>query len=254
MLLAAGCGRKLPPQPILQITPGAVRAWQREGSAIVAWPLPSPAEAAHLGGLEGFQLRIARVPARCLACPPSETRELELEMGAGGWRVEERWGFHSFPLPERPSLWRFSVATVYGHGATTHSPIVVLEAPARIPAHALDWEWVEQNEKAPAVRRVRLFWEARRERIVRIIKKEGGMVESERFFRVNLYRRRPRRRWPMRALNARPLEVRQVVLALPPAEGRSRQVWQFTLRLVDQFGNEGPAASAVTLRYRGGRP
>ncbi len=268
----AACGRKLPPQPNLGVAPQEPRAWQREGTAIVTWPLAAPETERVLGGVKSYLLRIEQVPARCLACAPFRTEELELEPGVGPWRAEGGWAYYTFSLPEQPSLWRFRVATVHERGTTPLSGVALLEAPVEVPAHQLGWEWVPQQEEAeqekvkqeeveqeeakkrrPA-RRVRLFWKPRRERIVRTVDRAGGMVEKERFFRANLYRRRPGRPWPMKPLNATPLQARQAIVPLPPERRRDRRVWEFTLRLVDQFGNEGALAPPVRVRDRGGRP
>jgi hypothetical protein len=255
-LLAAGpaaCGRKMPPQPILRAPPAAIRAWQREGEALVAWSMPGKGIEQRNGGLEGFELLIERLPARCPACPPLAARVASLAVGSAEWQVEGPLGFYRFPLPREPSLWRFRMATVYARGTTANSEVALLEAPADVPVHALAWEWADAEGSAAKRNRVRLFWKARRERIVRILSEQGTMIERERFFRANLYRRGGGRPWPLAPLNARPFQARHAVLALEPGEGRA-PVWQFTIRLVDEFGNEGPAAPPVTIPAPAGRP
>lgn len=260
LLLAgvAGCGRQGPPQPELSAPPVQVRAWQRDGEALVSWRLPDKKQQERHGGLEGFRLLIERLPPRCFHCPPEDERLVRLRVDVPPLQVESRVAFYHFSLPVTPSLWRFRVATVYDDGTTPPSVGVLLEAPAEVPMPVLLWEWAEPPRAPGEARRLRLHWEAHRERMVRVIGKEQTMVEQERLFRANLYRRREEEPWSLRPFNARPLEARQVVLALaqrePPAEEEEVPDWEFTLRLVDQFGNEGPPAPTVAIPAIAGTP
>ena len=238
----AGCGRKTAPRPMFEVlpTPGGLRAWQREGRALVAWPVPAGNTAAAHGGVEGFELLIERLPRDCPSCPPEQAREVELPLASPELRVEGRRAHYGFDLPAGPALWRFRVAVRFDAGTTRPSPMVTLETPATVPAHGLSWGRVPGRGKMPQA--VRLYWRLRRERVVRVITGQGAMVEEERFYRANLYRRKPGQPWPLRPINVQPLETGQQILPRPrdgPAE--------FTLRLVDQFGNEGPAAPPVLI-------
>ncbi len=98
--------------------------------------------------------------------------------------------------------------------------------------------------------RARLTWPLRRERVVRVHGAEGAPVEREVFFRTNVYRRRPHREWPLAPENPEPLAARHWVVTLP-AGGAPEQ---FTVRLVDRAGNEGPAAPPVTITPAQARP
>ncbi|MCZ6646830.1 MAG: hypothetical protein O7B79_11385 [SAR324 cluster bacterium] len=252
-VVAAGgaCGRQTPPRPVSEVLPrpeGLV-AWQREGRVLVAWPMPSAQTAQRLGGVEGFVLLIERLPRDCPSCTPQEEREVDLPAGKGAsppLRVEEGRAYYQFPLPAGTALWRLRVVTEYGAGGTMPSRAVSLETPAEVPAQALAWENVSGGKEAPPS--LRLFWRPRREGIFRVITKQGAQLEQARYFRANLYRRRPGQPWPSRPLNVQPLETGQQILPLP-REG----ALEFTLRLVDRFGNEGAASPPVLIAPASGK-
>jgi len=94
-----------------------------------------------------------------------------------------------------------------------------------------------------------LHWTPRRERIVRVISESGAMSERDLFFRTNIYVRETGKSWPGNPINATPLEKGQWIVTPGktfPAYPPTAQL-EFTLRLVDQNGNEGPLAEPLII-------
>ena len=258
VLAAGACGKRTAPLPIAGTlpVPAGLKAWQREARVMVAWRIVVGEQAEGHGGLEGFELLVERLPLNCPACPPDERRELALPLherkpahGIGGdsaYMLQGGWAYFDFTPPPQPVTWRFRVAARFGAGTGRHSATVFLETPARVPAHRLRWEQAGGGKAAEGFRAVRLYWRARRERIVRTITNERVMVQQDRFYRVNLYRRAAGGVWPQRPLNVHPVEAGQLVVRVADAEAVA-----FQLRLVDQFGNEGPASPPVSIAPAG---
>ena len=254
VLAAGACGKRTAPLPIAGTlpVPAGLKAWQREARVMVAWRVAPREQAERHDGLEGFELLVERLPLNCPACPPDERRELALPLherkpehrnsGNGAHMLEGGWAYFDFTPPPQPVTWRFRVAARFGAGTGRHSATVFLETPARVPAHRLMWEQAGGGKPVEGFRAVRLYWRPRRERIVRTITSERVMVKQDRFYRVNLYRRASGGAWPLRPLNVHPVETGQLVLRVADAEAVA-----FHLRLVDQFGNEGPPSPPVSI-------
>lgn len=242
ILLALGaCGRSSAPVPVgsLLPVPEGLVAWQRESRALVAWRVPEERATGLQGGLEAFVLLIDRLPLNCHSCPPDESRELALPLHVESLVVEGDRAIYRFPLPAPAATWRFRIAVRLGVGQGLFSAPVFLDTPARVPVHQLRW--------APAQgisggRGIRLYWLPRRERVVQILTENKAMVAQDKFFRANLYRREGRAPWPLRPLNIRPLETGQLIVQAP-----ADKAVEYQLRLVDRFGNEGPASPTIAI-------
>lgn len=273
MAAVNACGRRTPPMPVDTIlpVPSGLVAWQREDELIVAWRI-NPGEIASQpakrpdgegnaagsgkfeapgqthGGLEGFVLRIDRFPLNCISCPPEESRKLALPLHAGSMEFKKGRARYRFPLRSQAATWRFQVAARYGDGLGRASAAVLMDTPASVPAHRLQWE-PSRREASSLGRAIRLFWSPRRERVLRTLTKDGVMVKQDRFFRANIFRRVGSAPWPLRPLNIQPLKTGQLTLRVP-----TNIPTEFQMRLVDQFGNEGPASPSVLIAPGAGKP
>ena len=255
MLSLAGCGRRTAPHPAGPSFPptGAVKVWQREGRILVAWLMPASPVVQRLGGLDGFEVRVERLPLDCFACGPDSVQRVRLAPDAPELHVEAGRVFYGFPLPAEPAVWRITVRTRFEAGSGAPSTVKVLEGIARVPAPELEWSWAEGATPSQASGDVVLFWKQRRERIVQVISEGGVVANREQFFRANVYRRRSGEPWPFLPLNEEPLRVRR--WTVPAARiGPDQPPVEFTLRLVDQFGNEGPVAPPVIFPPTSARP
>lgn len=277
MAVLNGCGRSGPPKPlgtVLPVPTGLV-AWQRDGLALVAWRLPEE-EARNVeqeegdseqadkageqdkirlpfGALQGHRLLIEQLPLNCPSCPPDDSRELALPLHSKSGEESESGEesgsvvlgprvIYTFPLPAQAVTWRVWVAARYEDGLGRFSNPVYFDSPVAVPEHRLNWTAVD-GSGAIDERLIRLYWQPRRERIVRTLTRDGAMVEQDLNFRVNLFRRMGDAPWPLRPLNIQPLKTNQLTLSVPVDE-----VVRFQMRLVDRFGNEGPASPAMVIR------
>ena len=236
------CGRRTPPKPVGSIlpVPAGLVAWQRESQAQVAWRVPGKGEARAHEGLEGFVLRIERLPLNCPACAPDESRRLALPLHVESMVMEGGRAIYRFPLAPQPATWRFRVAARFGAGLGRESPPSLMDAPASVPVHQLYWEPSRGGDSE--LRAIRLYWKPRRESVVRTLTREGAMVEQDRLFRVNLFRRMEGAPWPLSPLNIQPLKTGGLTVQIP----KDARV-EFRMRLVDRFGNEGPASPIVAI-------
>lgn len=248
IFLALGaCGRRTLPVPVgsLLPVPGGLAAWQRESQALVSWRVPGVDSTGSQGGLEAFVLSIDRLPLNCRSCPADESRELalplheETESGSESLALEGGRAIYRFPLPAPAATWRIRVAARLGNGQGPFSAPVFLQTPASVPAHRLRWAPAQDSSGA---RGIKLYWLPRRERVVRVLTRQGAMVAQDRFFRANLYRREGKASWPLRPFNIQPLRTGQLIVRAPG--GRTVE---FQMRLVDQFGNEGPASPTISI-------
>ncbi|MBI3993900.1 MAG: hypothetical protein HY342_11545 [Candidatus Lambdaproteobacteria bacterium] len=226
-------GTLLPP-------PEHVTLWQQDTQALLAWD--APAGAGDFGDVIGYSLRIERRALDCLACPPRDARNVELD---GASMAAARSGgryLYPFPIGETRALWVASVAARFAAGASLPAEPVTLEAPERLPRQELEAIWLPGDRPV-----LRLAWPPLRDRIVQVLGKEGHPVARELFFRANVYQRDAGGAWPLRPLNGSPISNGQwlinfIVRDPPPLE--------YALRLVDAAGNEGPLSSPVPLPRR----
>ncbi len=240
-LALGACGRRTVPVPVgaLLPVPGGLAAWQRESQALVSWRVLGEGVTGSQGGLEAFVLAIDRLPLNCRSCPADESRELALPLHVDSLVVEGGRAIYRFPLPAPAATWRIRIAARLGEGQGPFSAPVFLQTPASVPEHQLRWAPAQDNSGA---RGIRLYWHPRREKVVRILTKQGAMVAQDRYFRANLYRREGKAPWPLRPLNIQPLRTGQLIVQAPGDKSV-----EYQMRLVDGFGNEGPASPTIAI-------
>jgi hypothetical protein len=241
----AGCGLKNPPKPsssVLPPTEGVILR-QQDREVLLSWQVPTSAAEERWGGLRGYIVLMERRRLYCPLCDPIETRRWRYSRDDRGLIEEGGVVYVRYAAGAPRELLRFQVSTQFDAGTGAPSPAVALESAADVPTHALNWFWLAPDDQGNLA--ARLFWEPRREQIYQILSKEGRLVERERYYRANLYRRSPRSAWPMTPLNSAPLEEVQykVTLGLVGVPVLA----EFALRLVDQHGNEGPLSVPVTI-------
>jgi hypothetical protein len=257
LALALGaCGLKTPPRPLTSVlpAPAEVHAWQREAQVIVAWRLPEPGLQERYHGLRGFELWVQSRPLLCVECPPSEPKRLSLPLSAPGLQRQGSLVFYPLPLAPDVGALGVQVLTRFGLGLGPPSEAARVERVGTIPLPALAWQWEGGSEGAGA-RSVLFYWRPARERIVQMIGTDAQPHERVQYYRANLYRRVPPAPWPPLALNDAPLETNHWVV--PPLQAEfppGATAEAYTLRFVDQFGNEGPASPEVLVPLSGRRP
>lgn len=260
LALAAGCGLKTAPQPLSTILPSVqgLRAWQQGAGLRLSWPDPGGAAARRYGGLEGFEVAIEARPGPCVDCelPDAVTHELaadapRLERGSG--RV-----FVTFAWPEGMERLQVRLRVEYGAGLAPSTLPVVAERAGRIPGTELGWRWADGGgDESPrtGARAVLLYWQQPLEGTERTLGPDGRPHESERRYGANVYRRVAPAPWPPGPLNGEPLRARQWIVPPLQAEFPARATGEeFRVRLVDRFGNEGPASPPVRVPLTGRRP
>ena len=238
-LSAVGCGLRTAPHPVGTVLPPPdnIALWQQDTRAVLAWD--PPAAAAEFGAVTGYSLHIERRALDCLGCPAEDVRSVEL---AGPALAAARSGgryLYVFEIGAAPALWVATVAARFAAGVSRTAPPVTLEAPARLPRHALDAAWLPGDQAV-----LRLTWPPRRDRIVQVLGEDGHPVARELFFQANVYQRDAGGAWPPRPLNGSPINDGQWLIKFivrdPPA-------LEYALRLVDAAGNEGPLSEPVPL-------
>ena len=260
MVTFAGCGLKTPPMPkTMQEATSSIglQAHLVEGRLRASWwlaatnPTDSLQESAGRNALKYTTLIARQFPPGCPHCAPLKTMEWDIAPDDEKLRLEGLRAYYDFEIPPSPSLWRVQLVSRYSGGAKLASPVVELRAPANVPIHKIKSAWEKGDENAP-YHTLRLFWEKRRERVVRVISAKSGQVERELHFRVNLYFRVDSAPWPLIPINTTPLEQSQWMVqpgktfpVFPPGK-----VLQFSLRLVDQFGNQGPMAEPISVQTK----
>jgi hypothetical protein len=249
MLIAgsAGCGLRTGPQPLTRFVPAPSNLSLRvqDKQVLVSWSVPPPALISRYGAVEEYELELARLPLGCPECRPEWERSLELRPGGAPLMLEGGSAYYRFDPPPAPATWRARVRTRFRRASSPFSAPRLLEGLSAIPRHSLHAEPLADGG-------VRLFWEPHRERIIQVLTTGGGQVERALDYRVNVYRRPVSQPWPETPLNGAPLTATQLLLSqtAPDAMGAAGKV-EYTLRLVDQFGNEGPAAEPVSAAPKG---
>lgn len=252
----ASCGLQTDPVPKTLDFPTTeeVKIWQREQEAIVSWWMPSAFVSRLHGGLEGFILIIERLPFDCQVCPPEGVEEVELTPDSGRTVLENSRLYYSFPIAGEPGGWRVRVVTLFQRGETAPSPAAFLDGAVVIPTSAMDWEWVIPRDEGAVETldafSIRLFWPPTRERVVRVVTPGGTMEERERFFRVNIYQTKEGGKSSLAPVNPSPLTARSWRHQPIMEQGRSEPL-EFSMRLVDQAGNEGASSPSVRIYLPG---
>lgn len=257
----SACGLKTPPKPLSEVVPPTadVGAWQRERDIIVSWLPPSPNQEEKYGGLRGYELWFQPRPLLCLDCPPESPTRVRLKHDDPSLHLESGKVFYQRPLGPDVGQVNVRVSTWYGVGLGPGSEAVQVERAGAIPAPVLQWRWVIGPKGMPQ-RSVLFYWQAVQERIVQIIGRDAVPHEEVQDYRANLYRRVPPAPWPILPVNSEPITVAHwIVPPLGAPSPSSKAVEAFQLRLVDQFGNEGPPSLEVRIPLAGpkrndGRP
>lgn len=243
----SGCGFKTPPRPVQSELPTVkgLSIWKREAKAVVRWQKPTKSKP--LKGLEGYRIVLERTRLGCQLCPAESSEEKTLELDDSTLVVEKGLVYYLFNLSSTPAVWRVRVAPIFGRGRGPFSKSVFLEGLASVPPHNLGWklEPPSGQGKQKRTRFARLFWVARRERILHVFKENQGFTPREEFYRANLYRKKQGQSWPLTPFNPEPLEVRQWVVPIPTGKTETPRV--YALRLVDASGNESALSPPVEI-------
>lgn len=253
LLALAGCGLRTAPQPLSAgiPPPQELRAWMRDTQVVVIWKSPPERLARAWDGLAAYRITRARLPLGCPDCPPLEAREDVVRLDSEEIAQHQERTVFRFTPGGPPATWSIRVSMDFRKGASPLSPPVLVDTTAGIPAGELHWERVEGAQGRSAIR---LYWNARRERIVQIITPGGGREERDLMYRVNLYRRLPPQRWPPLPVNPQPV-AGLFWLGPEPFASDGAEAVEYHMRLVDQQGNEGPPSDPVSIpAARGGSP
>ena len=261
LVIVAGCGRRTSPRPLENFLPGVSRLMARQQGEriLISWRGPSAQKSDRFSGLRGYVLHVEEFAFACgpatVRCASAATHEMDLPLGAPGLVWEAGRTYYYYTPSSNRDAWRFRVSARLGDGMSLEASTGLVRGLNAIPVHTVRWEWaaapIVVEDEAPApIPAVRLFWEPRRESIVRVMSDGGPPVERERFYRANVYRRRSGQAWPMKPINkdpvSKPFWIDRVFKAgdeeLP---GTPMMELEYTLRLVDQFGGEGPSAEPI---------
>ncbi len=236
-LVLVGCGSNLAPQPgfLLRPRPMEVELRHIDGNMWLGWRM------SRVVGTEvaEWRLRVEYLVRGCVLCEPKERkiwkvaeelfRELDgVEIAKGGagmqYRSEGAWRYVLLRDVREYSLQAgVSVKLLNGgFGAETESKLFI--GMVDIPRWHLSLKRLGTDA-------IRLFWQPVDDLI-------GGV-------RVNIYGRTEGEDWSLRPLNKEPLTSTQWVWF--PVAGDARVAREFTLRLVDNQGNEGPSAKVLRL-------
>ena len=263
--IVAGCGLKTPPAPKMNdaqpIEIGFVTRLV-DNQTVASWWIPSPTSTADRGGVKEFTLLAQSYPTSCPVCPAEFRQKWTLDPDDPKLHREGSRAYYVLEIPELVALWRVQFAITYRNGMVVRVPETELATPVYVPAHKIQGQWLTlptiqlgatANGKAlgdtVVSHQLRLFWADRRERVVRILSPKVAPTERELFFRVNLYVREPGAQWPFTPINITPLSRGQWIVnpgKTAPVYPKSAKL-QYTLRLVDQWGNEGPAAPPFSI-------
>jgi hypothetical protein len=250
-LTGAGCGLRTNPQPLSNRIPPPqdVRIWTRDTQVTVGWKNLPERLINRWEGLEHYRITLSRMPLGCIECRVLERRELSLPPDDKNVIRGQDRTIYQFTPSGPPSTWMAQVRVEYGKGTSPDSPPVTVDAVGNIPVETLRWERVTPDTLGTDGRPgIRLYWNVRRERIVRIVTPAGGQTSRDLMYRVNLYVRVPPNPWPPLPVNPMPVDGQfwigpePVALADPMA-----QSVEYAMRLVDQSGNEGPVSEPVSI-------
>ncbi len=251
VVLLSACGLRTDPLPQSFMIPPTqdVRARFREDVILLSWQQPALEETRKLGAVQYYGVSVRRLPLGCAECSPLSRQDMRLRANSPGLTVEGQVVYFQWVPAGEPTQWLIQVRTRFEAAESAPSKPVLIEGVSSVPVHALAYEAM------PNSRQVRLYWEPRQERTQWVLTPGGGQVERPVTYRVNVYRRFPPAPWPLSPLNPAPLEALQY-LVQPPASsaiGGAGQV-EYSIRLMDSFGNEGALAPAVSLSFAAGAP
>ncbi len=250
-LWTAGCGLRTAPQPLSdRITPPqGLRAWNRDREVIVAWAAIPDRVVSRWAGIQGYRLSLARLPLGCVDCQPIESRELALVPGSAELMAESGSLLYRFSPPGPPATWRVRLRVRYNQGTSTDAGPLFVDPVGDIPLPILQWERVgPQVLGTNGKPSIRLYWNARRERIVYVLTPTNAHMEQELLYRVNLYGRVPPAPWPELPFTGQPLTGLWWIGPEPffLNDPTAKSV-EYRMRLVDQLGNEGPPSDPVSI-------
>ncbi len=261
LVIVAGCGRRTSPRPLENFLPGVsqLKARQQGERVLISWRGPSAQQSDPFSGLRGYVLHVDEFAFACgpatVRCASAATHEMDLPVGAPALVREAGRTYYYYTPSSNRDAWRFRVSARLGDGVSLEASTGLMRGLNAIPVHTVRWEWaappIVVEDEAPApIPAVRLFWEPRRESIVRVMSGGGPPVERERFYRANVYRRRPGQAWPMEPVNKNPVTKPFWIDRVSQAgdeelPGAPTSILQYTLRLVDRFGGEGPPAEPI---------
>lgn len=271
------CGRRTRPVPKGRVLPKTLnfKVRVRPEGALLSW-LDRSLEPVELhGGELGFRLLVELISPRCLECEPVQNEELQLTEQ----QLRREFGqiFTLLPTRHEDVLYRVSIVTRFGRGENLPSPPLRFHPLVSLPAHQLHWEFPESagfNDSPTAIARagerpsqipgataVRLYWLRRSEGRFAVLGGAGPPVWRTRYFKANLYRRiippsvQPPESpagWSYIPLNSKPISANFMEVPHPPKLGLNVQFSagsrvEYQIRLVDQFGNEGPPSNTVAI-------
>jgi hypothetical protein len=236
------CGFRNDPVPVSTAIPPTEdqRARLREDRILISWRLPQQGLVRQRGAVRSYEAIVRHVPLACMDCRPEFDRRIVLTGTSPDLTVENQTLYYLWKPEGAPVQWLIQMQTHFQFGDSRVGSPVIVEGANDTPAHALSSEPVQGS------RQVRLYWKPRQERLVHVVTSGGGHFERPVFYRANVYRRFPPAPWPFTPLNGAPLDAVEYLVQPPVSrsKGGPDRV-EYTIRLVDRFGNEGPAAPPV---------
>lgn len=242
--LLSGCGFRTDPQPVSGTIPPTadVQARFREDQILVSWKQPPTGLSRLRGAVVAYYLTVLRLPLGCTDCRPVFEQQVRLRSDSPDLNVEGQTVYFQWKPLGAPTQWLIEVRTRFQSGESAPARPARVEGVGEVPGHTLSFEAVAGS------RQVRLYWRPRQEREVTLLTPGGGREVQPVYYRANVYRRFPPAPWGFTPLNAAPDDTLQYLVQPPAAaaKGGPGQV-EYSIRLVDQFGNEGPLAPPVSF-------
>ncbi|MFI5399680.1 MAG: hypothetical protein ACHQZQ_01340 [SAR324 cluster bacterium] len=213
------------------------RARFREDRILISWRVPDPGLVRLRGAVQSYEVIVRQVPLACLECRPQAAQHIVLNRDSPDLTVENPTVYYQYAPQGPPAQWLIQVQTRFQSGNSRLGNALLVAESNETPVHSFSFEAIKSTLQ------VRLFWQPRQARVVHIVTPEGGHYDRPVFYRANVYRRLPPAPWPLSPLNSTPLDTVEY-LVQPPASGArgGPDLAEYTIRLVDEFGNEGPAA------------
>jgi hypothetical protein len=240
--MLGACGFRNDPIPATTVIPPTddQRARYREDRILISWRQPQPGLVRLRGAVQSYEVVVRHMPLACTVCRPETGRRIVLASNGPDLTVENQTVYYPWKPDGPPMQWLLQVQTHFQFGDSAMGAPLIVEGVNDTPVHPFSSEVLRGS------RQVRLFWQPRQELLVHVVTSGGGYYDRPVYYRANVYRRFPPAPWPFTPLNGAPLDAVEF-LVQPPAsksKGGPDQV-EYTLRLVDHFGNEGPPAPPV---------